>query len=80
MHENNQVPNSRDESVVSLDKVISFLSFFQDRRTVIVAYRGVILNQKGCSMLFSIKGKLYAENQGPDSGDEKVIKDRHCGL
>ena len=40
-----------------LRKFISFLGI-QDRRTDTVAFRGAILNQKGCPMLDWIKGKL----------------------
>ena len=38
---NNLMPNSGDEKVISLVKVISFLSLFPDR-TDIVAFRGAI--------------------------------------
>ena len=37
---------SRDWKVIRLDKVIRFLSLFQDRRADIVAYRGETFNQK----------------------------------
>ena len=51
LYTNTKVPNSRAEKVISLDKFISFLSLFQDRRNHIVAYRGAIFNQKGCPMI-----------------------------
>ena len=36
-----------------------------------MAKRKAICNQKGCPMVYQIKGKLYAKNQGPESRDEK---------
>ena len=44
----------RDEKVFSLDKVISFLILFQDRRTDIVAYRGALINQTECPMVIDL--------------------------
>ena len=51
-YKHNQRPKSRDKKVISryekvksLDRVISFSSIFQDRRTEIVAYKGAIFNQ-----------------------------------
>ena len=48
MHKN-QLPKSRDTNYISLDKVISFLSLFKDRRADIVAYRVAIYQSKGMS-------------------------------
>ena len=53
-------PDSRDEKI-SIDKVICFLSLFQDRRTDIVAYRGDIFNQRRFRMVNWIKGKFLTQ-------------------
>ena len=45
-----------------------------------VAYRSAIFYEKGCPVVHWIKAKLYAKNQSPESGDQKCMPDRHCGL
>ena len=56
-----KILNSRHEKVISLDKVNTAEAFFQDRLMDILAYRGTILNQKGCSMVHWIKEKFSAK-------------------
>ena len=65
---------------------LSAFKLFQDRRTDIIAYRGAIVNQKGCPKLHWTKGMLHTKNEGPRN--EKVLPfehlsrqtDTHCGL
>ena len=53
--------NSTDENVISLEKVISFLSLFQDRQTDILAQRDAIFNQNVRPMVHCFKGKFDAK-------------------
>ena len=46
---------ARDVKVISLDKIICFLSLFQDRRTAIVAYRRAVLIGSKESFMQKIK-------------------------
>ena len=53
--------NSTDEKVISLEKVISFLSLFQDGQTDILAHRDAIFNQNVRPMVHCFKGKFDAK-------------------
>ena len=58
----------RDEKIISLVKVINFLSLFQNRWIDIVAYRGAECNQKESPRVHWILGRLhysYTSNNRP---------------
>ena len=61
--------NSRDVKVISLDKVIKFFILFKDRLALwlIEILWLLLLLCYACTMVYSIKRKLYAKNQGHNS-------------